>query len=286
MGRGSESPVGDRRQKRVAEAPAADGDARRKRRKVAAPAQPPAAQAGKEPPRAARPPLSFKGVHRELWSVSWTATVRDSSGSDVVLGQFDTSAMAARAVDLAIVRLRWPERPKRDELNFPLDTYHYDYLKQEAFGSLSWEDFLDAMEAVWQQGEAAVVGLQRSSRFRGVMQSTDASGAGKPVWLARWEETEPLPGAGGKDDGDDGGDGGVDGNGGGGDGAGDGGNGDGGDGNGGQEGAAPATAAGDEASMGQPTRADDDVAMPSAEQGDAEAEAKAEEGSAERVEHE
>lgn len=30
------------------------------------------------------------------------------------------------------------------------------------------------MEAVWQQGEAAVVGLQRSSRFRGVMQSTDA----------------------------------------------------------------------------------------------------------------
>ena len=49
-----------------------------------------------------------------------------------MLGQFDTSAMAARAVDLAIVRLRWPERPKRDELNFPLDTYHYDYLSEGA----------------------------------------------------------------------------------------------------------------------------------------------------------
>jgi len=153
------------------------------------------------PPAAAA--ASFHGVSRELWSVLWTAHAPGPGGAPRALGTFDTAAMAARAHDLAVLwaRLRGgaaaagPGHPGAGEpLNFPEASYHPEWLAAEGFGELPWADLAGALEDVSRYGEAAVVGVTRSPRFRGVVQRPPGAGDGAPEWLARWEEREPAPG--------------------------------------------------------------------------------------------
>eukprot|EP00894_Picocystis_sp_ML_P002373 jgi/Pico_ML_1/52890/g3530.t1 len=115
-------------------------------------------------------PNNYLGVSRVRWTAHWDASVKNASGERISLGSFNSEEAAARAYDIAALKLFGEEA----KTNFASDDYEEGLGEME---ELSIQEFIEAI-----QGEAAAE-IQKHSRFRGVYKAEDGK------WEARWMES-------------------------------------------------------------------------------------------------
>lgn len=115
-------------------------------------------------------PNNYLGVSRVRWTAHWDASVKNASGERISLGSFNSEEAAARAYDIAALKLFGEEA----KTNFSSDDYEEGLGEME---ELSIQEFIEAI-----QGEAAAE-IQKHSRFRGVYKAEDGK------WEARWMES-------------------------------------------------------------------------------------------------
>uniref|UniRef100_A0A7S3UFI7 AP2/ERF domain-containing protein n=1 Tax=Picocystis salinarum TaxID=88271 RepID=A0A7S3UFI7_9CHLO len=115
-------------------------------------------------------PNNYLGVSRVRWTAHWDSSVESASGDKISLGSFNSEEAAARAYDIAALKLYGQEA----KTNFSSDDYKEGLNEME---ELSVEEFIEAIQA-----EAAAE-IQKHSRFRGVYKAEDGK------WEARWMES-------------------------------------------------------------------------------------------------
>ncbi|KAK9820595.1 hypothetical protein WJX72_012104 [[Myrmecia] bisecta] len=117
-------------------------------------------------------PQTSLGVSRSRWNVQWDAHVRpaDPMKDDIYVGSFDTETKAARAHDIAALRIHGPTA----RTNYPAPEY------SEGMAETKQASVAEFIVALQRHG---AFGGCRNSRYRGVWKLPDSSS-----WESRYEE--------------------------------------------------------------------------------------------------
>ena len=131
-----------------------------------------------EPPAAAQATSPYVGVSRAPWSTRWDAHAVTATGESVYCGSFDSEERAARAHDVAQLKLLGTAAGS-GFCNFAI----HEYAGIHELADMPLADFLAALCA------SAVDPLERRySKYRGVYRDRNQVKGGPERWESRLEE--------------------------------------------------------------------------------------------------